>query len=278
MAADRDGSSQSRGLLARVTQRIRRSLRFGDSHSREASAVPRGPSTAINFGELAAAQLVHDLRNQLTIMLGCVDNVAEVVLTGEADQEIAELRQCVERALLLTGELLIAARPRSATRGPVDLNRVVASAVERLSPIMADRIDLRLRLSPVTIPIVAEPLELERIVVNLAFNACDAMAGEGVLTIETAAAYGEASGHVESTLRRPHARLTVSDTGHGMTPEVKARIFEPFFTTKENGTGLGLSSVAFTVRQLHGTILVDSQPGGGTFVSVILPLHNVSHR
>jgi signal transduction histidine kinase len=139
-------------------------------------------------------------------------------------------------------------------------------------------IDLRLRLSPVTIPVVADALELERIILNLALNACEAVPGQGVVTIETAAAFGESSDPDEGPLRRSHARLTVSDTGGGMAPEVKARMFEPFFTTREKGTGLGLSSVARTVRQLGGTVLVDSEPGRGTFVSVILPLHDVSAR
>ena len=70
----------------------------------------------------------------------------------------------------------------------------------------------------------------------------------------------------------PYARLTVTDTGHGVTPDVRARMFEPFFTTKEAGTGLGLSSVAFTVRQLHGTVSVESEPNRGTSITVILPL------
>jgi signal transduction histidine kinase len=277
MAADRD-RSQPVGLLARVKQRIGRLLGFGDRRSRQVSADSIEPSAEINLRELPTAQLVHDLRNQLTLMLGCVDNVADVVVTGEAGQEIGELRQCVERALRLTGELLVTAGPRSVTRGPVDLNRVVASVVQMLSPMMADRIDLRLRLSPVTIPVVADALELERIILNLALNACEAVPGQGVVTIETAAAFGESSDPDEGPLRRSHARLTVSDTGGGMAPEVKARMFEPFFTTREKGTGLGLSSVARTVRQLGGTVLVDSEPGRGTFVSVILPLHDVSAR
>ena len=70
-----------------------------------------------------------------------------------------------------------------------------------------------------------------------------------------------------------YARFTVTDTGNGVSPEVRARMFEPFFTTKEAGTGLGLSSVAFTVRQLHGTVSVESEPGRGTSITVMIPLN-----
>jgi signal transduction histidine kinase len=124
--------------------------------------------------------------------------------------------------------------------------------------------------------VVAELVELERILMNLALNARDAMAGEGVLTIETAVVDPSSNEASEVSLPPSRAHLIVSDTGHGMTPEIRARMFEPFFTTKDYGTGLGLSSVAFTVRQLGGTVLVESKPGRGTSVSVLLPL--AAHR
>ena len=96
------------------------------------------------------------------------------------------------------------------------------------------------------------------------------MGGEGVLTIATAVV--DTSSHpIDGIVPGRYVRLTVSDTGSGLTPEVRARMFEPFFSTKDAGTGLGLSSVAFTARQLLGTVTVESEPGRGTSVTVILP-------
>jgi len=264
-AADTTLRSQSFRFIGRLKQ-------FAGGFARSGRKQPPSPSTTIDLGDLAVAQLVHDLRNQLTIMLVSADNLGDVVLTGEADLEIAELRQSAERSLRLASELLRAARPRAAARRPVDLNHVVSSAAEMLSPVTADRIHLQLRLSPVPVPVAAELSELERILLNLALNACEAIAGDGVLTIETAVMDDQSNGRIEGVPSRPHARLTVTDTGCGMTPEVEARIFDPYFSTKEMGTGLGLSSVALTVRELKGTVVVKSQPGRGTSFSVILPV------
>ena len=251
-AADPTRESHSRRFIALLEQVGAQVLRLRRKRSGDARPSPHRPSTALNLGDLAVAQLVHDLRNQLTLMVGYVDNVAEVVVTGEADHEIAELRECAERALRLTRELLVADRPPSATRRPLNLNQLVASAAELFAPMMGDRIVLRLRLSPITIPVLAERIEIERILLNLALNACDAIVGDGVLTITTGVVGNQSDARIESTLPGRYARLTVSDTGCGMLPDVKPRIFEPFFTTKEMGTGLGLSSVAFTVRELGG--------------------------
>ena len=228
------------------------------------------PST-VDLAEMAVAQLVHDLKNQLMLVSGCADNVAEVV-TGQADQEIAEMRQSLDRAMLLAQEILAAAEPPSAFRRPVDLNQVVASIAEMMSPVAADRVLLQLRLSPEPVPVLAELRELERIVLNLALNACDAITGDGLLTIETAIVRPQEGGRFDRFSSRPAVRLTVTDTGRGMTPEIRARIFEPFFSTKETGAGVGLSSVAFTVRQLHGTVVAESKPGRGTSIIVTLPL------
>lgn len=206
------------------------------------------------------------------ILLGLADNIGHVVVTGEADHEIAELRLCAERCLALTQNLLLAARLQSVSRRPVDLNQIVQAVVDTISPLTADRVSVRVQLSNVPLQIMAERFELERILLNLALNACDAIVQEGVITINTALVQGRLSGENQGAKRGPYARLTVADTGSGMTPEIKARIFDPFFTTKEKGTGLGLSSVAHTVRQLQGTIFVESQPGRGTSVIVILPV------
>ena len=205
------------------------------------------------------AQLVHDLRNLMTVVLGCVDDLAALVPRGLADREIAELQRRVEQASQLTHELLAAARPRRAAPYPMDLNDVIGPVVETLSRKYGDRIRLRLRVSAEPARVVARPGDLERILLNLMLNGIEAMSGTGMLTIQTAVV-------------GPHARLIVTDTGSGVSPDVKSHMFEPFFTTKPTGTGLGLSSVAFIVRRLHGVVSVDSEAGRGTTITVIFPL------
>jgi two-component system, cell cycle sensor histidine kinase and response regulator CckA len=271
-ASQQTGQFRSFRVIALLKQLVGRAIRF----RRATSGRPGGPSALIDLGDLAVAQLVHDLRNQLTVMMGCAENLTYLVPPGQADLEIAELQDSADRALRLTRELLMAARPRPAARLAVDLNHVVAPIAETLSHAVGDRIRLRVQLSAEPVPVVAELVELERILMNLALNARDAMAGEGVLTIETAVVDPSSNEASEVSLPPSRAHLIVSDTGHGMTPEIRARMFEPFFTTKDYGTGLGLSSVAFTVRQLGGTVLVESKPGRGTSVSVLLPL--AAHR
>jgi two-component system, cell cycle sensor histidine kinase and response regulator CckA len=234
-------------------------------------ADPTRPWQAFDLGDLSVAQLLHDLRNQLTVMMGCAENLVPLVAHGEAEQHLTELRQCVERASQLSRRLLSAVRPQGARRR-VDLNEAVAMVLRSLAPSVSDRFRVELYLSVAAVPVFAEVSELERIVLNLSLNARDAMGGEGLLRIETAIVGDPSGSRGDGIGERPHAQLTITDTGTGLTPEAKLRMFEPFFTTKETGTGLGLSSVAFTVRQLGGTILVDTQPGHGTSISVILPL------
>jgi signal transduction histidine kinase len=259
-AVDRFGKSTFHWFVPFVRALIRSHLRRGG-----------GDPSKVDLGDLAVAQLVHDLRNHLTVIVSCADHLATVVPTGSSP-ELVHLRQSAARASVLTRETLLAARPQFAARRPLDLNHVVAAVVEIMSRLGGDGITTTLHLAPVPVMVVAEFIELERIVLNLALNSLDAMAGGGVITIETEAVRSPSPSRLEGMQEAPYARLTVTDTGHGVTPDVRARMFEPFFTTKEAGTGLGLSSVAFTVRQLHGTVSVESEPNRGTSITVILPL------
>ena len=260
-AVDRSGRSTVHSFVPFVREFIRSHLRRGG-----------GDPSTVDLGDLAVAQLVHDVRNQLTVIVSCADHLATVVPTGWSSPELAHLRQCAARASVLTREILLAVRPQFSARRPLDLNHVVAAAVEMMSLVAGDGITTKLHLAPVPVMVVAEFIELERIIFNLALNSLDAMAGEGVITIETEAVRSPSPSRVEGMQEAPYARLTITDTGHGVSAEVRARMFEPFFTTKEAGTGLGLSSVAFTVRQLHGTVSVESEPNRGTSITVILPL------
>jgi two-component system, cell cycle sensor histidine kinase and response regulator CckA len=220
--------------------------------------------------DLSVSQFVHDLRNHLTVVIGCANDVARLMPRGEGQARLAELIRAADRAATLTRELLIATHPEVAVREVIDANSVAASEVSTFAALAGERISMRLVLCTEPLLVAAERSDLERILLNLALNARDAMPGGGVLTIETSAVLPSDLARREGA--RPFAKLTVTDTGVGMTPETKTRIFDPLFTTKATGTGLGLTTVAFTVRQLQGMISVESDLGRGTSVSVILPL------
>ena len=224
----------------------------------------------MNLGDLGVAQFVHDVRNHLSLIILSAERLLQSATQNESVADLLELRQSAERASLLARELLTAARPRLVARDRLDVNEVIAHTVARPG-LLGRRIRLQLRLSPTPVIVSAEPLELERILLNIVLNAREAMPAGGTMTVETTVIHHSASASIEGLTAGPFVRVIVRDTGVGMEPEVKDRIFEPFFTTKKAGTGLGMSSVGFTVRQLQGIVSVESRPGRGTSVSVFLP-------
>jgi two-component system, cell cycle sensor histidine kinase and response regulator CckA len=240
---------------------------------------PRGPAAAAlstppgwhDAGDLAAAQVVHDLRNQLTLIQGFVDNLSYMVPRGYVDTQIAELRRTAERASALARNLLTAVEPHHASRRLVNLNEVLMQTGTMLSSLTDRKVRMELRLAPEPVRVVAERAELERILLNLVLNAREALARDGVITVETQVARDVAADS-SGVNARPRARLIVADTGVGVNTAVRARMFEPFFTTKPTGTGLGLSCVAATVQDLRGEVTLQSEPGRGTRVTVTLPL------
>ena len=227
---------------------------------------PLGPGAT----ELALAHYAHDMRNQLAMIAASADVLASLAPGPDAEREFLALRHGVERASALTREMLRAPSP-SEPADYTDLNTVVEASAGTVARLSGPQIRVELDLAPEPVVVGAKRADLERILVNLALNAREAMGYQGMLRIATALIV-QASGHEPGVVRTTQrARLVVADTGCGMRPEVRARIFEPFFTTKPDGTGMGLSSVAATVRQLKGMLTVESQPGRGTSIEVHLP-------
>ena len=226
-------------------------------------------------GQLAGG-VAHEFNNILTIILGYVS-----VLEGDfapGDPRVADVRHIGEsahRAALLTRQLLAFSRHQSQTPQLVDLNTLLRRQEQLLVRIIGENVRIDLRLSDQSSPVRVDPAHIEQVVLGLAINARDAMPDGGTFRLETRPfdTKGGSTHEWDGLRAGAYVALIVSDTGHGMTPEVQPRAFEPFFTTKEagRGTGLGLSTVYGIVAQSGGHIRVASELGVGTTFTLLLP-------
>ena len=231
------------------------------------------------IGRLAGG-VAHDFNNLLTAILGYVE-MAKVDLAEElpADHAIRvdldEIHAAGERAASLTRQLLTFASKQIVAPVRLDLSALVADLLKMLRPLLGENITVDTVLEPEIGTIEADPGQIQQLLVNLAVNARDAMPEGGRLVIETATEDVTEAYAAAHPGARPgsHARLSVTDTGAGMSEEVQSHLFEPFFTTKERGkgTGLGLATCHGIVRQIGGHIRVFSEPGRGTTVRIFLP-------
>jgi PAS domain S-box-containing protein len=226
------------------------------------------------FGQLTGG-VAHDFNNLLTVITG---NLELLEMRLEDERALTLLKRAQDAAGMgarLTSRLLTFARRRQFAPALLDLNEQVMGMVDLLRRTIGEHIDLNAGLAPRLWTVRADPSEVENAVLNLAINARDAMPQGGKLMIATANVETEAD-EIGSIVKLPegqYVRLSVSDTGHGMTPEVLARAFEPFFTTKQpgKGTGLGLSTIYGFAQQSGGTATIYSEPGIWTTVNIYLP-------
>jgi PAS domain S-box-containing protein len=225
-----------------------------------------------------AGGVAHDFNNLLAVIKSSLDLVlVEQAAGGPENEELAQINQAVDRAAALTRQLLAFGRKQVLEPRAVDLNALVAGTVKMLERIIGADIRLVLRQTTDLTTALADPGQIEQIVMNLCANARDAMPRGGELAIITE----RMAIDPDFTATHPWARpgdyvvLTVSDTGTGMDAGTQARIFEPFFTTKElgRGTGLGLAVVYGIVKQHGGLIHVYSEPESGTAFRIYLPFH-----
>ena len=226
-------------------------------------------------GKLAGG-VAHDFNNLLTVIL----NYTDLALRGMPEDEpvraeLAEVVQAGQRAAVLTRQLLAFSRKQVLEPRPVDLNQVATDLEKMLRRIIGEDVDLRLTLAQDLGVTLADPGQVEQVIMNLVVNARDAMPGGGTLTIETANAdIDEAlASRGDEVTAGAYVALAVTDSGCGMDEPTRLRIFEPFFTTKERGkgTGLGLSTVYGIVKQSGGHVAVESEPGRGSTFRVYLP-------
>jgi PAS domain S-box-containing protein len=226
-------------------------------------------------GRLAGG-VAHDFNNLLTAINGFSDLLLMSVPQGDARRgHVEEIRKAGERAASLTGQLLAFSRKQVLAPRILDLNAVVSGMQTMLTRLIGENIDFKIRPAPDVGRVLADPGQVEQIILNLALNSRDAMpeGGELVISTEKVRLEPEVTHTLLEVPPGDYLVLSVRDTGMGMNEETKARLFEPFFTTKskDKGTGLGLSMVYGAVKHANGTLAVESEPGRGTVFRVYLP-------
>jgi PAS domain S-box-containing protein len=259
-----------RGLIRDVTERKR-----AEEEKATLQEQLRQSQKIEAIGRLAGG-IAHDFNNLLTVIKGYSQlSLIELKEGDPLKGNIEEVKKAADRAADLTRQLLAFSRRQILEMRVLDLNTVLRDLDKMLHRLIGEDIELVTVFTDDLGRVKTDPGWVEQIIMNLAVNARDAMPSVGKLTIETAnveldGAY--ARDHIAVTPGR-YVMLSVSDTGVGMTPEVRQQVFEPFFTTKEKGkgTGLGLSTVYGIVKQSGGNIWVYSEPGQGTTFKIYLP-------
>ncbi|MEX0807410.1 MAG: cache domain-containing protein [Dongiaceae bacterium] len=220
--------------------------------------------------------VAHDFNNLLAVILGTSELMAERSRDDPVMRKTVEqIANAAERGAALTQRLLAFSRRQALRPSETDLNALVLDLKPLLESTLGERVVIETRLAPDLAHTLIDPNQVESALVNIAINARDAMPDGGHLLIETrnvAMLQGDPS-WTESMQPGAYVVLSVTDSGVGMGPDIKARAFEPFFTTKDvgKGSGLGLSTIYGFVRQSGGHVGIDSEPGRGTTVRLYLP-------
>jgi signal transduction histidine kinase/CheY-like chemotaxis protein len=257
------------GVFARA--RAEKALRESEEKLRQSEKMQA-------IGQLAGG-VAHDFNNQLMGITGYADLLLDQV------KENPKLNRYVENILLaarrsadLTAQLLAFARKGKYLSVSVDIHKTIQEVIALLSHSIDKRITIRRHLRAVPCVTTGDPTQLQSAVLNLALNARDAMQGGGDLIFTTDIVELDEPRSWDNppfdVLPGKYLSIGVSDTGEGMTPEIKRRIFEPFFTTKEQGkgSGMGLAAVFGTIKNHRGAVTVDSAPHKGTSFRILLPL------
>ena len=227
------------------------------------------------IGRLAGG-VAHDFNNLLTAILGYSQIVKDrLVKESIGTEDIDEIRKAGTRASSLTRQLLTFSRKQIMQPQVVDLNEITRDMQKLLKRLLGEDVQLATRMAPDLHSVLADPGQIEQVIMNLAVNARDAMPRGGVLTVETGNVTldEDAARSLRPLTPGDYVLLTITDTGMGMDEETRTRVFEPFFTTKDEGrgTGLGLSTVYGIVSQCRGTIDLQTAPEQGTSFRVYLP-------
>jgi two-component system, cell cycle sensor histidine kinase and response regulator CckA len=260
---DASGSAHMSGLVRDITERTQLEMELRQAQKME------------GIGQLAGG-IAHDFNNLLTVIQANSDLALQGLdpaSTSHAD--ISEVKRAASSAAALTKQLLAFGRRQVMQPRPIELRTVTRGVESMLSRLIGDNIELVLDLDEAGGCVLADPGQIEQVIINLTVNARDAMPDGGRIMIGTATVPHHAKGPdwIAGIAPGVCERLTVTDTGVGMDRATRDRIFEPFFTTKPlgYGTGLGLSTVHGIVKQSGGELHVSSEPGKGTTFTIYLP-------
>ena len=253
---------QAEAALRELNHALERKVVLEEAERAKAEDALRQAHKMEAVGQLASG-VAHDFNNVLQIISSNLQLMELDGIGSVLGARVASAVAAVERGSKLSSQLLAFARRQPLQPVTTDLGRLLADMESLLLRALGDRIVLDLRRAPGLWHARVDRNQLENAILNMAINARDAMGGSGRLTISVS--NGEASAGQVS--------LSITDTGCGMTPEVLAKIFDPFYTTKGpgEGTGLGMSMVYGFVNQSGGEIRIDSSPGAGTTITILLP-------
>ncbi|MBN1269219.1 MAG: response regulator [Kiritimatiellae bacterium] len=224
--------------------------------------------------------IAHEFRNLLTVMLAYATLLKDETKGQACQQDAGNLMETIERANDLTKRLLAITRRASPRIEPVDVQKVIDDVVAVLQKSMPREIELGAPHDASVPPISADAAILYRALLNLCLNACEAMPKGGRISIEvdTVKVEQEDMDNWPDRLPGEYVTMAVTDTGEGMSMEVRKRIFEPFFTTKQHGTGLGLSVVQHSLASMGGWITVYSEPNLGSCFRLYIPVCKAAGR
>jgi two-component system cell cycle sensor histidine kinase/response regulator CckA len=260
------------GYLRDITER-----RKAEQQRKQLEAQLRQAQKMEAIGQLTGG-IAHDFNNILTAMMGYVV-LAEEQVQERGDEKLAKYLDRIDRsgqrARDLIQQMLTFSRGQRGEPRPVDLAPLVSEWVSLIQSTLPSSVEIATELDPRLPAAMLDPLHIEQVLMNLCINARDAMQGQGTLSIRLRET--DCRDCICESCRQPLAgkyiELAVSDTGTGITPEVRERIFEPFYSTKAvgHGSGMGLAMVHGIVHEYGGHLLLDSRPGEGASLSVLLP-------
>ncbi|QRE77879.1 hybrid sensor histidine kinase/response regulator [Methylobacterium aquaticum] len=274
--AERDRATT---MLRALTETLEQRVAARSAELMRAEEALRQSQKMEAVGQLTGG-LAHDFNNLLAGISGALELMQTRIgqgRLGEVDRYMAAAQGAARRAAALTHRLLAFSRRQTLDPRPTDVNQLVAGMEELIRRSVGPEIEIAVDGAPDLWTVLVDPPQLENALLNLCLNARDAMPDGGRIAI------GTANLHLDAAAAGPHGippgdylSLCVTDTGTGMSPEVIARVFEPFFTTKPigQGTGLGLSMIYGFTQQSGGQVRIESEPGRGTRVCLVLPRHH----
>jgi signal transduction histidine kinase/ActR/RegA family two-component response regulator len=258
------------------TQRMQEESRQAEEERRKLEARLRQAQKMEAIGTLAGG-VAHDFNNILAAMIGYTQlALLDATLTAESKHHLEQVLRGGDRARDLIGQILAFSRQTEQVQKPIDMGQTIRELLRLLRATLPSTIEIRQEIAPGTGTVLADPGQINQVLMNLCTNAAQAMPEKGGILEIRLDEIALHDGYANRQLALPigaYVRLIVADNGSGMPSEIRERIFDPYFTTKEpgEGTGLGLAMVHGIVKSHRGAIAVYSEPGQGTTFQVYLP-------